>query len=305
MDINNEIFLKKFITSIKLDAPAPTVPDADGALLCFNARLKEVHLQYRELKAQSDDNEYDFVKLALNHLQEFKLNRDDDGYNIFKELYYASDHLSLPTPLQTKMNKGIQLLEKRIDYFCSYTKRGLPGINSSYKVMIKEAFGITPESHPREWRENNYLAVVIVKYLNDLGFNNYFFDSDSIVNGEKIMETVYDYCERTTVLLLIAQQETFRDMGNDKNWCFEEFKRYADTHPKQRYQVFSVPNLVEPVRARPHIREWFRLMTTAEGVKGRRLDFDLSHNGVRDFVNEMAAEIDKAQDENFRELVYS
>lgn len=305
MDLNKELFLQSFINSIKLNAPAPVVPEGDGELLSFNARLKEVHVQYQALKESSGDDAGLFVKLALNRLQECKVNRDNDGFEIFRQLYYASTHLLLPAPLQEKMDRGFQLLEKRIDYFCSYTRRGLPGINSSYKAMIAAALGITPDSHPREWRENNYLAVIIVKYLNDLGFNNYFFDADKIVNGEKIMETVFDYCERATVLLLIAQQEAFRDLGNDPNWCYEEFKRYTDSHPKQRYQVFTVPKLSEPVRARPSIREWFRLMTTAEGIKGRQLGFDLSHDEIRGIVNDMAAEIDKAQDDTFRELVYS
>jgi hypothetical protein len=302
VDPKKEIFLKEFINSIKLQAPAPL---AVGDLLSFNARLKEVYLQYSELKDLSDDDAHGFVKLALNHLQEFKSNREMEEYEIFKALYCAFDHLLLSAPLQAKMDRGIRLLDKQIDYFCSYTRRGLPGINSSYKGMISDALGISPDTHPREWRENNFLAVIVVKYLNEHGFNNYFFDADKIVNGEKIMESVFDYCERTTVLLLIAQQETFREPVNDKNWCFEEYKHYSDTHPKKRYQVFTVPGLVEPERAGRRIKEWFRLMTTAEGIKGRRLDFDLSHDGVRTFVNEMAAEIGKAQDDTFRELVYS
>lgn len=301
MDPIKEIFLKRFIDwKKKLIAELAPPPE----ILEFNAKVKEVDVKYVKLRALGGGNPDDFAKLALNQLKEFKDGWDDEEYEIFKAIYYALDYPGLLQPLQSKMDRGVQLLEKRIDYFCSYTRKGLPEINSNYESIIRKVFGIAQDTHPKEWRENNYVAVLVVKYLNDHGFNSYFFDNDKIVNGEFIQDTVYQYCEHTTVLLLLAQQETFRDSKKETNWCYEEYKHYTASHARQRYQVFTVPGLVEPVKARQAIRDWYRRMTTAKGIKGKRLDFDLSPNGVRTYVNEMAVEIGKAREDSFMDILY-
>ena len=310
MDTVKSTFLKKFIDSKKKNTldPSPSAEEQQrpqGDVLNFNASLQVLYLQYAKLKELSNGDIRDFIKLALCHLKGFKKNRAYESYEIFKTLLYEMDYPALTQQLQLALDQGIELLEKRIDYFCSYTRKGLPDINSNYEPMIYRSFGVKQDTHPRDWRENNYVAILLVKYLNDHGFNSYFLDIDKIVNGEIIEKRIFLCCEHTTVLLLLAQQETFRDRDDETNWCFEEYKHYTATHTKGRYHVIRVPGLVEPVDCRDEIITWYNYMTTTSGIKYTQLDFDLSNPIVRGKVNEIAAEIGKAKEESFQDLLYS
>lgn len=295
--------LNKFVAAKKAGDTSVAPGGNDPETQLFWGKLQRHYLELTKLKDRAAENGPTFVKLALTHLKESKRNADYEAYELFKPLFNDLEYDNLGQELKTKMDSGIDLLEKRIDYFCSYTRKGLPDINSNYETIIYKALSVKQDTHPKEWQDNNYVAILLVKYLKDRSLSSYFLDIDKIKNGEIIRDEVYDFCARTTVLLLLAQQEAFRCLDGEINWCYREYKHYSDTHTNQRFQVFRVPGLTDPGKVPDEILKWYNKMTKSDGVKGQDLNFDLSNWQVRDRVNAVADEIWQAKEDSFQEFL--
>jgi hypothetical protein len=302
MDDDMKIYLKQSTDSIRENKPLPQGASVDAN---FKAEVSLVYQEYTIFK-QKNYGETEFIQTLLTHLQKLKKDKQRKyAYEIFKELLMQVEFAGLSQAARDKVQKATTFLDIKLDYFCSYTRKGLPYINSSYKQLIYDAFTIKAETHPKEWKEVNYIAKLLVKYLNDHGFNNYFIDTDKIVNGEEIEQTVFNYCGQTIVLLLLAQQETFRDREDETNWCYKEYHHYITTHDKRKFLVFKSEDLVRPEDAGDSILDWFNYMATEQGVFGNTIESDCSLPKFRKFVNDSAKEIRKAKEEAFREIVFS
>lgn len=252
-------------------------------------KILELYEQYVQLKIIYEDDPGGLLKTVVNKLKNIKDEREEDyieTYEIIKNFYYKLDYPNLSDDLKSKFDQGIKILEKTINYFCSYTTKGLPEINSSYEQVLVNVFGIDKTKQYREWREKNYLAKLVVRYLNEHGFNSYFFDEDKIVNGEVIQDKVFEYCERTAVLVVIAQQETFRDKANEVNWCFKEYERYNNAHQAEKqFIVYKTPNLAKPVGARPSYQKYYEFITTPQGIKSTTIEIGFTNEIIKNFVD--------------------
>ncbi len=150
------------------------------------------------------------------------------------------------------------------------------------------------------------MAKLLVKYLNNHGFNNYFIHTDKIVNGEEIEHTVFDFCERASVLILLAQQEAFRDRSNETNWCYREYDHYLATHPvRKHFLVFKSEDLVRPADAGSSILDWYDYIATDNGILGNTIEVDCSLFKLKMIINEVAKLISSVKDNIFREMISS
>lgn len=311
METEKETYVEEFVASKIIGGDEPRFPEhllhGNRELLVFQALVKQRHLEYEDFKTRHTDPSA-FVRNVLKHLQKLKKNKQDkDSYQIFKMFFLKFDFNSLDDQQKEKIKLAIDFLEKKIDYFCSYTRKGLPEINSYYENIIYKGLGKKQESHPKEWGEANLLAKLLVKHLKNQGFNNYFIDTDKIVNGEEIETKVLEFCSRTAVLILLAQPETFRDLEDETNWCFREYQHYVGTHPERqrKFLVFKIPELARPANAGDEILKWFDYMTSSNGIKGATLDFDCSLPKFRNFVEQVAPIIVQVKEELFNEIIFS
>lgn len=310
MDIEMEVYLRQFIESkIKQTQEPVTVAPSDISvkrnLAEFQSRVQVTFLEFQMIQ-QQNPSAVDFVRSAIIHLQ--KLRKDAQkkyGYEIFKQLFEKLTLPNLAPNIQAATQQAVDFIDKKIDYFCSYTRKGLPDINSSYKEIIYDALTIKPETHPKEWKEINFVAKILVRYLNNHGFNNYFFDLDKMVNGEEIEDTVLGYCDKATVLLLLAQQETFRDRLNETNWCYQEYDRYRNTHDKKHFLVFRTENLVRPEDAGDSILTWFDHIAGEKGVYGFTIESNGNIAKLKLDINNTAKQIREIKEKVFTELVFS
>ncbi|SHH63630.1 hypothetical protein SAMN04488109_4753 [Chryseolinea serpens] len=300
-----ELYLQRFIEAIKsgqpINFPAFDTYQNDRPLQEFMAKVQELYIEYEGILKLFASDKAGEVKFVLDTLKKFKENRRKDAYDIVKTFFLELEYSNLSETLKGKFNEGTDIFENSIDYFCSYTTKGLPEINFSYENLLSVVFGLNKQTDFLEFKKTNYIAKLIVRYLNEHGFNNYFFDQDKIVNGDEIKDKVLDYCGRALVLVILAQQETFRDKNEETNWCLREYEQYNATHKGLRkYIVYRIPNLVEPVGARDSIVEWFRYISTEHGIANDTIEFTWTHHKMREKVNDAAKIIG-----NFKEDYYS
>ncbi|MFC5410842.1 hypothetical protein ACFPMF_16090 [Larkinella bovis] len=301
--LNNFISAKKNKTAVPTEIAVGTAVDRD--VLIFQTSVKTCYEIYQTIKITYPDSVV-FSQAYLNHLKDEKKNaQEKNNYAIYKSFLIFLELELFDPDLKEKVKAALDHLDKKIDYFCSYTRKGLPEINSSYEQVIYKVLGKKQDTHAKEWSDVNFVAKLIVRYLNNHGFNNYFFDLDKIVNGEEIETKIFDYCGRTIVLILLAQQETFLDQSD--NWCFKEYGHYQTTHApqEQKFLVFTVPGLVTPVNVGSKILNWFNYMTTTEGVSNTKIDFDVSPHQFKAAINSIAPIIADVNDRLFRELIFS
>ena len=310
-DLRMKNYLQQYINSKINQTPEPAgvLPDLINAyrdLAEFQSSVKETFLEYQTIQQQNPE-QLNFIRSVLINLEELRKDGQRKfAYYIFKEICINMAFESLNPNLKALTQKALEFIDKKIDYFCSYTRKGLPTINSSYKEIIYDTLFIKPETHPEEWKNINLVAKLLVKHLNDHGFNNYFFDLDKMKNGEEIQDVVLDYCDRATVLLLLAQQETFRDSPNEINWCYREYDHYNKTHTNQKYfLVFKTENLARPANAGQSILKWFNQMADVKGIYGNTIESGESSNKLKSSIDNVAYRIEEINGEIFDELIFS
>lgn len=245
----------------------------------FKVKIEEEIINLQKIVSEYLSNPELFIKFLIIDLN--KKRKKKEPYNFLKntilEVYYnkfSQQHQSL-------FDKAIQLIEHRIDYFCSYTTRGVPNINYSYAKAIRNQYGV--DSRNEDWKSTNFLAKMIVRFYNDHGFN-YFFDRDKIVNGDLIADQVYKYCNQTIVLIQILEQESFRDNANETNWCFNEFLEYKSAI-NIRYIFYKKEGLTRPQDVNEDIKQWYDFACTPQGVKSTTINFNWNEARIRNQVN--------------------
>ncbi|MEI7662441.1 MAG: hypothetical protein WCK34_09595 [Bacteroidota bacterium] len=302
-------YWKKFLAAIRtgsaVDFPMDsTLVQNDWNFLLYVDKVNKLCIEYEEIKTLYAGDPPGMVRFLLGHLRKYWNNRERESYKIMKAFFMELDYPDLPDNLKTRFDEGIGIFEQRIDYFCSYTSKGLPEINHTYGQLLSTVFGINMQADFFELKHTNYLAKLIVRYLNEHGFNNYFFDQDKIVNGDEIKEKVLDYCSRAIVLVILAQQETFRDRGDEENWCFKEYEHYNNTHSGQRqYLVYKIPSITKPLGAREAIRHWFDYISTSEGIRSETIEFDWTNYRLKALIDKDAEVIDRAREDYYQNFV--
>jgi len=310
-------YLSHVIANMKNGGPTSTFPindflSPDDNLEFKNykdqvSELSEVYIKIKEYPAGQ------FAEQVRSILSKLKDITDEgaggtESYIAFKKFFMELDYKNMPAELQVKFDEGINFLEKKISFFCSYTSRELPDINSSYEQTLTNYFGINkqiPEEF-KKWNEVNYVAKMIVRYLNELGSHNYFFDRDKLVNGDEIKHEVFDYCKRTIAFVTLAQQQVFKEFDGKTNWCYEEYDHYKATHEQDFiYIVYKTPDLEKPLIGKPAIKQWFDYIATDKGILGTTIAYNESKQGIRNLVIKDAKIINKKYDEFFSNLVNS
>jgi hypothetical protein len=265
-------YLAKFISNKKDNLSNDENQNLNSDLIFYKDRINELYAEYQLSTNRYEINSGSYIKFVLDHLKKFKDNKDKDSFEAFKQMFLQFDFQKISNELQGQFNEGLKILEESINYFCSYTTKGLPEINSIYKKAVKNVFGINENKQFKEWRSTNYVAKLIVRYLNNKSLS-YFFDEDKITNGENIKDKIYEYCGKAVTLVILAQPETFRDEVDVVNWCFEEYNHYTRTHEHLPLLiVYRIPDLGNPSGARLAIRDWYNNISTANGIKSTILD---------------------------------
>lgn len=302
------LYLENFITS-KLNNVANEFPMSSELIqqqgIAFKSFVDEIDNLYRlysEIKNLHQGQPVLYIRFTLNHL---KIIKDEEknykSFTIFKRFVYAFDYPSLSTELKRKFDEGLAILEQSINYFCSYTTKGLPEINSSYRQAVSNVFGIDDKTP--EWKKINYIAKLIVRYLNLNGLK-FFYDQDSIINGEKIEDKVFDYCGRAVVLVILAQQETFIDSEGEINWCYKEYTHYNATHKdKCHLIVYRIPSLARPAGASKAIKSWYDYISTTDGIRSTKLEYNWTPEMIKNKVDNDADIIVEAYTKVFNNFI--
>ncbi len=222
-----------------------------------------------------------------------------DKFYILKRLVETFELPGFSPESQRLFQEAIEFLESRIDFFCSYTTRGLPACNNAYKLAIYEQFGNTA-TIAENWGAINYLAKMIVYFLNLHQFNG-FFDRNDLVNGDLIREKIFYYCERATVFVQLAEQETFVGMDDPYNWCYNEYVKYRDTC-NHRYIFYKHEVLTPPLAGDDEIRDWYDFVDTPQGVASQRIPTHWNNLQIQSAVNEDAKVILNERSAQFQKL---
>jgi hypothetical protein len=118
---------------------------------------------------------------------------------------------------------GIEMLEKWKDFFLSYTNRNSTETDSDFEDILDHVF----KSDFQDNREKmNYLARLIAHYLVKFEGLTAFYDKDNITCGDKIKEKILNHCTSVFAFVQLVEQPIFSYSDNQKNWCFEEFKKF-------------------------------------------------------------------------------
>ncbi|NIM10989.1 MAG: hypothetical protein GTO45_03295 [Candidatus Aminicenantes bacterium] len=118
---------------------------------------------------------------------------------------------------------GIEMLEKWKDFFLSYTNQNSTETNSDFEDILDHVF----KSDFQDNREKtNYLARLIAHYLVKFEGLTAFYDKDNITCGDKIKEKILKHCTSVYAFVQLVEQPIFSYSNNQKNWCFEEFKKF-------------------------------------------------------------------------------
>ena len=312
MELWQRQYIDQLIISIKTGNPI-NFPDAhpavdDRTLNLFKEEAKALQSTYEEFKRSSLNDPFYFVAYVLQHLKGIKdkgVSRKD-AYEVFKRFYVELDYNAALPPIQKKFDDGVQFLEKKISYFCSYTTKGLPELNTNYEPTVVGVFGVNKHTEEEKWKGINYVAKLLVRYLNELGNHNYFFDRDKLVNGDEIKTQIYDYCQRAVVLVILAQQETFRDIGVEQgeyNWCFAEYQQYANTHADQRLLVYKIPGIRRPLLRDEKILQWFDYLNAPNGVLNTTIARDAKSEEIKNIVFDHAEQINDWYNKLFSNIV--
>jgi hypothetical protein len=315
MELWQQQYIDQLILSIKSGNPV-NFPDVHPAvdnrrLSLFKDAAKALQAEYESFKQASLNNASYFVGYILQHLKGIK----DEGpsrksaYDIFKRLYIDLDYGAAPAEIQKKFDDGVKFLEKKISYFCSYTTKGLPELNTNYEPTVVGVFGVNKNKEEDKWKGINYVAKLIVRYLNERGNHNYFFDRDKLVNGDEIKTNIFDYCDRAVVLVILAQQETFRDIGDEeddetRNWCFAEYEKYTESHTAdQQILVYKIPGIKRPIVGNNKVKLWFDYLTSSNGILNSVITRDAKSEEIKNIVFDHAEQINASYNKLFSNIV--
>jgi hypothetical protein len=312
MELWQRQYVDELIISIKTGNPInfpEDLPVVDRRTLdLFRDEVRLLQAEYEKNKQSSLNKPFYLVAYTLQYLKKIKdegISRKD-AYEIYKRFYVELDFDETPPEMKKKFDDGVQFLEKKISYFCSYTTKGLPELNSNYEETVVGVFGVNKHKEEDKWKRINYVAKLIVRYLNNLGNHNYFFDRDKLVNGDEIKTQIYDYCERAAAFVILAQQETFNDIGVEQgeyNWCFAEYEQYKKSNTDRLLIVYKIPGISRPLVGDGRIREWFDYLSNPNAILNSEIAPDAKSAEIKLLVQKNAKEINDWYDKLFSNIV--
>jgi hypothetical protein len=305
-------YFKELIVSIRSGNPIQfamevNIVQENRDFLLFVDKVGKLQIEYAGIRKLYNQDHSGLVRYILAHLKKYKEEYPDaDSYDIIKCFFKELDYAGLSNGLRAKYDEGIDILEKKIQYFCSYTTKGLPEINTTYKRSISPVFGVNSRTDVEQWKQTNYLAKLIVRYFNTSSLNNYFLDVDRLVNGDEIEEKVLEYCGRAVVLVILVQNETFLDKGGETNWCFKEYQHYNETHQHNRhFIVYRIPDIPRPVGGREEILAWYDYLSRGTGILSTVLPYTWTADIIKRKIVKDAEIIKKACEKVFEDLIRS
>lgn len=258
----------------------------------YKSMLQEEWANFNKIRVIHKNNFPEMLRSYVIILKEYKKERKKDNFFFLQKLIKAYSKIKFPKKYQDLYEEACDFLEKRIDFFCSYTTRGVLAINKLYEIAIWRQYCVDDSNV--DWHTTNYLAKMIVRFFNDHGLN-YFFDRESLVNGDLIEESIYYYCDKAIVLVQILQHESFRDNERETNWCYNEYCRYKGTNDI-KYIFYKIPEIAKPVAARSDIEKWYDYVSTPKGVLSTTINSNWDNERIRYQVN-LDAKIIKAERE--------
>jgi len=236
------------------------------------------------------------LRFYLSELYEFKKNKDRDQFDILKKLIIDLEFHSFTEQHQGVFTNGLDILETRIDFFCSYTTRGLPALNNAYRKAIRNQYG-GGGIRINEWGETNYIAKMIVRFFNLQGFNG-FFDQENLISGDSIKEEVYGYCRRAVVFVQIMEGASFDTTNNQVNWCLKEFLTYRE-YVNIRYIFYREEGLDIPLNVSKDTRDWYKFAASTDGVASKIIGSNMTNAQIRNIVNKDAYIISQESEQVF------
>jgi hypothetical protein len=132
----------------------------------------------------------------------------------------------------------------------------------------------------KEIKEKNFLAKLIVRYLDMKGVKP-FYDKKEIVCGDKIEEQIFKHCKSCYVFVQLIEEEVFHVPNGKPNWCHKEFTEFdawsknwsekwceSDKSDLKRFYYFLThkQDIVFPPEIHPTYKEWYDNIQETEYV---------------------------------------
>lgn len=298
----------------KIFAAVPEV-DTNGSIAQTNDNIlntsgyAEFYCNLKEAKVKMETvingrTEMEQVKFLLSHLNDLKRLSFDMQYKkmIFRELISnAIQHGGLwagnAAAIQ-KYEQGAEMIDEWVDFFLSYTNRDQPEVNNSFEESLKKNF--KRQDWDNSVEEINMLARLLVKYLKQTGGLNVFFDQQSMVCGEKIEDTVDNYCKNTFAFAQLIQWQVITDSYGKKNWCYHEYNTFKECNKDKDkgiffFKTYDVPDDPEQVAGvPPDWKDWVKhALTTVNMVIPKKLENDQ----LREKCGKVAGQIIKIREQ--------
>lgn len=164
------------------------------------------------------------VKNCLRWIREEKDNKNLENIEIISRLIRERFYNKKWAQSEKKyFDHGVEMLEKWKDFFLSYTNRNSTETNSDFEDVLDHVF----KSDFQDNREKmNYLARLIAHYLVNFEGLAAFYDKDNITCGDIIKKKIFDHCTSVFAFVQLVEPMIFSYSNNQKNWCFEEFKKF-------------------------------------------------------------------------------
>jgi|GEM_PF-5169027 len=304
-ETSKQLYLTEAINCIKANKSLNSILfdqlNTDSSFTNYKVLFEEIKSLFMKIRESYQDNPSMKIKLFLIQLKDFKksVNNKKDKFNILKKLILELEFSSFSDAYKECFTKGLDLLETGVDYFCSYTTRGLPSFNNNYQDAIKNQYAGN-NIILDDWNKIHYVAKMIVDFYNFHGFNS-FFDNRNIEAGDLIKDKVYTYCKKTAVFVQIIEQRSFYTEEEEFNWCFSEYKTYKD-NVNLKYIFYKKAGLVRPENAGDDILNWYEFAATSEGVASTTISPNMSNLQIQDIVNKDAQIVRQQSDQVFNKF---
>ena len=202
--------------------------------------LKTLSSQLETIAGETKGKEQ--VKDCLRWIREEKDNENPENIEIISRLIRERFYKKEWNQSDKKyFDHGVEMLGKWKDFFLSYTNRNSIETNSDFEDILDHVF----KSDFQDNREKmNYLAKLIAHYLVNFEGLTSFYDNDVITCGDIIKEKIFNHCTSVFAFVQLVEPIIFSYSKNQKNWCFEEFKKFdqwldnSGQNPENRYYFF-------------------------------------------------------------------
>lgn len=122
-----------------------------------------------------------------------------------------------------KYSTGRQLLSDWIHFFISYTNSSRPGINNTYRSLLKTQLGSDYVNSNRE--KMNLVAALLYKFFKTQRMNT-FYDKEEIEWSDDFKDVMFSYAAKAFAFVQFVEPDIFYG-SSDTNFCYKEYMSYT------------------------------------------------------------------------------